>query len=98
MLSSTTLRIEHNVLEDVSKMANKLHLDRGTFLRQLVMQAYEERLLDLGIEEYGKGKITIGELAEKTNRNIWEIMDILKERKLPSSLTLKDMEGTSHLF
>jgi len=98
MLSSTTLRIEHNVLENISKIAATLHLDRGTFLRQLIMQSYEEKLLELGIEEYKKSKITITELAEKTNRTIWEMMEILKQKKVQSNLTLKDIEDASHLL
>ena len=98
MLSSTTLRIEHNVLENVSKMAATLHLDRGTFLRQLIMQAYEERLLELEVENYKRGKITLSELAEKTNKTVWEIMDVLKQKKIQSNLTLKDIKESSHLF
>lgn len=98
MLSSTTLRIEHNVLENVSKMAANLHLDRGTFLRQLIMQAYEEKLLELGIEDYKKGKITISELAEKSNKTIWEIMDVLKQRRVQSNLTLKDIKEASNIL
>lgn len=42
MLTSTTLRIDNNVLEEISKIAAKQHLDRGTYLRQLIMRAYEE--------------------------------------------------------
>ena len=98
MLASTTLRIDNNVLEEISKIAAKLHLDRGTYLRQLVMQAYEERVLDLCIEEYKDGKITLGELAEKTNRTIWEIMGILKQRKIQSNLSLKEIEEAGKLF
>lgn len=98
MLNSTTLRIEHHVLENIGKIASKLHLDRGTFLRQLIMQAYEEKLLDLGIEEYKKGKITISELAEKTNKTIWDIMEILKQKKVQSNLTLDDLKGNARLI
>lgn len=98
MLSSTTLRIEHNVLENVSKMAAKFHLDRGTFLRQLIMQAYEDKLIEIGIEDYKKGKITISELADKTNKNIWEIMDVLKQKKIQSNLTLKEIKESSDIF
>lgn len=98
MLTSTTLRIENKILEDISKAAAKLHLDRGTYLRQLVMQAYEEKLLELSIEHYKNGKITIGELAEKTNKTVWEIMEILKQRKIPSSILLEDIDKSSKLF
>ena len=98
MLSSATLRIEHEVLENISKIAARLHLDRGTFLRQLIMQSYEEKLLEMGIEEYRKGKITITELAEKTKRTIWETMEILKQKKIQSNVTLKDIKEASHVF
>lgn len=98
MLTSTTLRIDNRVLEDISKIANKYHLDRGTYLRQLVMQAYEEELLELGIDDYKKGKITINELTEKTNRTIWEVMEILKQRKINSNLTLEDVKEGNKLF
>lgn len=90
MLTSTTLRIDSEVLEDISKVAAKFHLDRGTYLRQLVMQAYEEKKLELNIEDYKNGKITIGQLAEKTNKTIWEIMEILKQRKILSNISLED--------
>lgn len=98
MLSSTTLRIENNVLENISKIAAKLHLDRGTFLRQLVMKAYEEEVLDLAIEEYKKGAISLTEIAEKTNRSVWEVIDLLKQRKIGSNISLEDLKGASKLF
>lgn len=98
MLTSTTLRIDDKILEDISKTAAKLHLDRGTYLRQLVMQAYEEKILELGIEEYKQGRITVGELAERTNRTIWEIMEILKQKRIPSNISLEDIEKGSRLF
>lgn len=98
MLTSATLRIEDKVLENINRIAAKQHLDRGTYLRQLIMQAYEEELMKLGIEEYKKGKITIGELSEKTNKSIWEIIEILKQKKISSNLTLNDIEESSKLF
>ena len=94
MLNTTTLRIEDNVLKNISKMANKLHLDRGTFLRQLIMKAYEEELLETNIGEYKKGKISISELAEKTARTI---VETLKQKRIESNLTLKDIENSSKL-
>lgn len=95
MLNTTTLRIEDSVLKNISKMANKLHLDRGTFLRQLIMKAYGEELLETNINEYQKGKISLSELAEKTNKTIWETMEILKQRKIESRITLIDIENSS---
>ena len=62
------------------------------------MDAYKEELIELGIEEYKKGRITISELAEKTDKSIWEIMEILKEKKISSNLTLKDIEDSGKLF
>lgn len=94
MLASTTLRIEHKILNDIDKRAAQRHLDRGTYMRQLIMRAYEAELLDVAIERYKEGKISIGELAEKTNRSLWEIMEILKQRKIQSNLTLEDVQGS----
>lgn len=94
MLTSTTLRIDNEVLEEISKIAAKLHLDRGTYPRQLV----KERVLDLCIKEYKEGKITIGELAERTNKTVWELIEILKQRKISSNISLKDIKESSSLF
>lgn len=54
--------------------------------------------MELRIEDYKKGKITISELAEKTNKNIWEIMEILKQKKISSNLTLQDIKESGKLF
>ena len=98
MLTSTTLRLDNEVLEEISRIAAKQHLDRGTYLRQLVMEAYEEEVIALGIKDYKKGNITISELAAKTKKNIWEIMEILKQKKISSNLTLKDIEESGKLY
>jgi len=58
----------------------------------------EEKLLELGIEEYKKEKITITELAEKTNKSIWEIMNELKQKKIQSNLTLRDIKESTSIF
>ena len=57
----------------------------------------KKELLETNIGEYKKGKISISELAEKTDRSIWEIIETLKQKRIESNLTLKDIENSSKL-
>lgn len=49
-------------------------------------------------KEYKKGRITLTELAENTKKDVWEMMDILKQRKIESSLAMDDLKDAAGLF
>ena len=94
MLSSTTIRLERKVLERINKLANRRYLDRGTYMRQLIMKQLEHELLEDSLKEYKNKKMTIGEFAEKNNMSILEVLDVFKIRNVALNVYLEDMEGS----
>lgn len=97
MLSSTTIRLEKRVLERINKLANRKYLDRGTYMRQLIMKQLQEECLEESLKEYTNKKITIEELAEKNNTSILELLDVFKIKNISLNVSLEDVEGSADL-
>jgi hypothetical protein len=90
---ATTLRLEKYALQRIQQLAKKKYLDKGTYMRQLVMKQLEQEVLNESIEEYKQKKISIEELAKRNNRSLVEILDIFKQRNITLNVDLADVIG-----
>lgn len=91
---STTIRLEKRALEKITRFAEKRYLDRGTYMRQLLMKQLEEENLDESIQNYLDKKITIEEVAKRNNLSLLELFDIFKKRNISLNVSLEDIEAS----
>ena len=97
MLTSTTIRLEKRALEKIRRFAEKKYLDRGTYMRQLLMKQLEEESLDESLQNYLDKKITIGEVAKRNNLSLLELFDIFKKRNISLNISLEDIETSGEV-
>lgn len=43
-------------------------------------------------QEYGQGRMTMARAAEEAGVSLWEMMDYVKQRKVPSQYSPEDLE------
>lgn len=61
-------------------------------LRETLDIGIRQKLIDLSLEEFRKGRISLSKAAELSGISIWEIIEIIKGRKETIHYTKEDLE------
>lgn len=89
LISARFQKEETAMLEEVSKEEKT---DKTTALRTIFALGAKQYKLEKAIKQYQTGKISIGKAAETAGISLWEIMDELKQRNIPNTLTKEDYQ------
>ena len=89
-----SVRMDKDDLEFLKAESKEGKVEKAKILRELV----EKGRLQLAIEQYKQGKISIGRAAEKAGITISEMMDRLAEAGVPNRITLEQhLQGLKNL-
>ena len=85
-------RIPEDIEKELIWYANKEKIGRTIALRKILEKGLRETKLEYALDLYAKGKITLGKAAEISGLSLWEIIDIIREKRISMRYTLKDVE------
>ncbi|MEW6033965.1 MAG: UPF0175 family protein [Chloroflexota bacterium] len=85
-------RLPESLIADLERIERVEQTDRSTVLRKLLYRALREWKLDHYSEEYGQGRMTLARAAEEADVSIWEMMDYVRQKKIPAQYGLEDLE------
>ena len=93
------VRLGPEEIKTIEERAKESSVDKSTALRQLLKMGIRQFNLERGIELYAHGKVSIGKAAEIAQVSIWEMMDLLMERKIPAGPDKEDFrKGMENLM
>ena len=85
-------RIPDHLEEELEWYAKKEKVGKTIALRKILDKGLKEIKLEYALDLYQKGKITLWKAAEIANLSLWEMVDIVRERRIPMFYTLEDVE------
>lgn len=85
-----TGRVKKRQVEELDKISEEENIDRSSALRKVLDIGLAEYLKRKAVEEYRRGKISIGKAAEESRLSIAEMYEILEEEDIPMRI---DMAG-----
>ncbi|MBI2080006.1 UPF0175 family protein [Candidatus Micrarchaeota archaeon] len=77
-----SIRIPDELNEQLADLSEQDDLDKSTLIREVLTSGLEQKKLELALERYKKGKITLSKAAYLAGISLWKMFDILKERKI----------------
>lgn len=89
-MERTSILLPPNYLREIDLIAKEQGLDRATLIRRLLITGIKEYKLKLAVELYRAEKISIGKATEMAGVSIWEMVDILREQKIPLAYQISD--------
>ncbi len=84
-------RLPESVIADLKKIEELEQSDRATVLRKLLQRALKEWELEHYAQEYGQGRVTVEKAAEEAGVSLWEMIDNLRQKKIPAQYSLEDL-------
>lgn len=91
-------RFETKDITFIEEVAKDEKADKTTALKKIFSMGVKQYKLEKAIKQYQAGKISIGKAAETAGISLWEIMEELKQRNIPNTLTKDDyQEGLKNI-
>jgi predicted HTH domain antitoxin len=90
MTEIVSTRIPNDLAKDLKEIETEEKADRATVVRKLLAKAISEWKLEKALKLFRDGKITLWKAAKIAGLSLWEMVEIIKERKIPFSYTYED--------
>ena len=85
-------RLPAGLVHDLELIERVEQSDRSTVVRKLLQRATQEWKLDYYARQYGEGKLSTAQAAEAFGVSLWEMMEYLRQHKIPSQYDLGELE------
>jgi predicted HTH domain antitoxin len=90
MTEIVSTRVPDDMAKDLEEIEKEEKIDRATVVRKLLAKAIAGWKLEKALTLYCGGKITLWKAAKIAGLSLWEMMEIVKERKVPFRYTYED--------
>ncbi|MSQ14546.1 MAG: hypothetical protein EXR50_01605 [Dehalococcoidia bacterium] len=85
-------RLPENLVRDLEMIENLEQTDRSTTVRKLLYSAVGEWKRDHFARQYAAGKMSLARAAEEVGASLWEMMDYVRQQKLPTQYDADDLK------
>jgi len=80
------------LVSDLKKIEGVEQIDRSTVLRKLLNKAVREWKKEYAAKLYAEGSITLEKAAMDAGASVREMMEYLKQKKVPSQYDTEDLD------
>lgn len=84
-------RLPKGLVSDIKKIEDVEQTDRSTVLRKLLYKAVIDWKKEYAAKLYSEGTITLERAAMKVGISVREMMEYLKQRRIPAQYGLEDL-------
>ena len=85
-------RIPEDIEKELKWYAEKEKLGMTIALRRVLDKGLKEIKREHALDLYQKGKVTLMKAGEIAGLSLWEILEIVRKRRIPMHYTLEDVK------
>jgi len=89
---TTSVRLPKEMVEEIERLSKEEGIDKGTFIRRLIMESLREYKIKRALELYREGKVSLWKAAEIAGITYREALEELRRRNIPFKYDLEDLE------
>jgi len=86
------VRLPETLVSDIEKIESVEQSDRSTVLRKLLYKAVTDWKKEYAARLYAENKITLERAAMDAGVSVREMMDYLRQKKVPMQYDMEDLE------
>ncbi|MFB6088523.1 MAG: UPF0175 family protein [Candidatus Aenigmatarchaeota archaeon] len=91
-LKQIGFRTSKEIEQELTELAKMEKRSKSEEARIVLEKGLKERKKELAIEKYIQGEITLEKAAEIAGVSVWEMIEVLKERKISYNLDVEAVE------
>ena len=85
-------RLPVELIRDLEMIERVEQSDRSTTVRKLLYRATKEWKMEYYAKQYAEGKISMARAAREAGVSLWEMMDYLRLKRIPSQYDFEEWE------
>jgi len=85
-------RFPKSSVKKLEKIAEEEQVDKSTVIARALQQYIRDWRLERALSLYREGKVTLWKAAEIAEVSLWEMIDIVKQRKIPMQYTVEEFK------
>jgi len=91
-------RLPESLMEEIRRIEDVEQSDRSTAVRKLLRRAITEWKKEYAAKLYAEGRLTLERAAMDSGVSVREMMEYLKQRKIPAQYDVEDFEQDMKRF
>ena len=91
MYKNVGTRLPEDIVKDLEYVAEEKRSDKSRILRDLIITAIKETLIDLALEKYAKREVTLAMAARLARVPLADFMKIAADRKIPMNISVESV-------
>ena len=88
----TTIRLSAELDKELEKLARIKDTDKSKLIRDLLILGIKEKKIQEALVLYSKGKISKARAARLAGVTLWEMMEIIADRKVTMPYGIRELE------
>ena len=76
-------KLDEKLLKEIKERAEELSLDTEALVKKLIVDGIKQIRMERYLTLYEEGEISLEELAQEVHLSIYEVLLVLKRRKIP---------------
>ncbi len=88
----TTIRLDLETDKELERLAKIKDTDKSKLIRDLILLGIREKKLQEALKLYAQGRITMWKAATVAGISLWEMMEVIAERKIPMPYGIRELE------
>ena len=88
----TTIRLSIDIDRELERLARLKDTDKSKLIRDLIILGIKENKIQESLYLYSKGKVSMWKGARLAGLSLWEMMEIIAERKVIMPYGIKELE------
>jgi predicted HTH domain antitoxin len=85
-------RFPKSSAEELEKIAQEEQVDKSTVVARALQRYIKDWKLERALTLYKEGKVTLWKAAKIADISLWEIMDIVRQRKITMQYTFENFK------
>jgi len=85
-------RLPREIVKLIEEIAREEKIDKSTVVERALEHYMREWRLNKAVESYRKGLVTLSRAAEIAGVSIWEMIDVLVQKKVTLQYSVEDLE------
>ena len=87
-----TLRVPQSVDDEISRISKLKDSDKSRLMRILLIKGMKDIKIEMAVDMYSKGRISLWKAARLADISLWEMIDIVKDKKIELQYGIRELK------
>lgn len=88
----TSIRLSSEIQDEIEKISKRKDTDKSKLIRELILLGIKELKIEESLSLYQQGKISLWKAARLADISLWEMIEIVSERRIPAQYTERELK------